>query len=102
MDKLDFDKKIERVEEFTAVYPSYYAVLSAEVRYAKISIEARFLYGEITALVNTNGRLVADIRYFAHLYEVTPRKIVSWLKELKGQNLISSKIFISGELAISI
>jgi len=102
MRKLDFDKKIKRVEEFAATYPSYYAVIPSEVRYSKISIEAKFLYGEITTFCDIDRHFTGDIRYFAHLCNVTPREIVTWIKELKEQDFISCKVFSSGNIIISI
>ena len=40
--------------------PSYYAIISAEVRYDKnLTPHAKLLYAEITALLNMNGECFA-------------------------------------------
>ena len=104
MNKLDFNKKVERIEDFYPVEPGYYAVIPATIRYAKITEGAKSLYGEITSLCNEHGRAVIDIRYFAFLYDVTPQKILDWSKELAKKDFISCDFAHSytGELVLSI
>ena len=73
--------------------PSYYSVTPAEVRYnSSISMGARFLYGEITALSNKKGYCWAENKYFAGLYETTTRTIANWIAELKNAGYISYEI----------
>ncbi len=71
------------------VKPNYYAVIPAEVRYAKgITPNAKLLYAEITALCNMNGKCTANTRYFCDLYEVSRVSIQKWLKSLEDNNYI--------------
>jgi len=69
--------------------PSYYAVIPATVRYAKISPNAKLLYGEISALANKEGCCWATNSYFSRLYEVDTRTIRRWLSELKKKQFIA-------------
>lgn len=71
---------------------SYYAIIPADVRYAKISANAKLLYGEITALANEKGYCWASNQYFADLYEVDSRTISRWVNELKKNNFITYSI----------
>lgn len=72
--------------------PSYYAVIPANVRYAKIKANAKLLYGEITALTNKKGYCYASNAYFAELYEVTEKQVKIWLRELEAHNFITSVV----------
>jgi DnaD/phage-associated family protein len=71
---------------------SYYAIIPANVRYAKITNGAKLLYGEITALCNEKGYCWATNKYFADLYEVDKSTIKKWLKALADNNFISTKL----------
>ena len=71
---------------------SYYAIIPANVRYAKITPNAKLLYGEITALCNEKGYCWATNDYFANLYEVSKRSISLWIKELTDNNFVNSKL----------
>lgn len=72
---------------------SYYAVIPANVRYDKgLPANAKLLYGEITALCNSEGYCWASNRYFADLYEVTNTSISKWIKALCDAGYIKSKI----------
>jgi hypothetical protein len=69
--------------------PSYYAVIPANVRYAKnLTPNAKLLYSEITALCNMNGKCTASTQYFCNLYEVSRVSIQKWLKALEDNNHI--------------
>lgn len=68
--------------------PNYYAVIPANVRYAKINANAKLLYGEITALSNKEGFCFASNSYFASLYQVDISTIKRWIKELKDNDFI--------------
>jgi hypothetical protein len=64
--------------------PSFYAILTANVRYSdKISAWSKLLYAEITALSNKNWFCSASNKYFADLYNVDTRTIIRQLKSLK-------------------
>lgn len=77
------------MEEQTSSQPSYYAVIPANVRYAKIPPNAKLLYGEITALCNKEGYCWASNQYLADLYGVTIRVVQMWLEKLREKNFIS-------------
>lgn len=69
--------------------PSYYAVIPADVRYhPELSANAKLLYGEITALCNSQGYCWANNKYFAKLYGVDERTIRRWLADLEQYNFI--------------
>jgi hypothetical protein len=69
--------------------PSYYAVIPANVRYAKgLSANAKLLYGEITALCSKEGYCWAGNRYFADLYDTTARTALNWINELRDGGYI--------------
>lgn len=75
------------------IYPSYYAVIPAHIRYDKNLIpNAKLLYGEITALSNKFGYCVATNIYFAKLYETTEKTIISWLNSLKDIGVIETTL----------
>ena len=62
--------------------PNYYAIIPADVRYSKITPNAKLLFAEITALTNKEGYCWANNNYFAELYDVEKRSVQNWLKEL--------------------
>ena len=71
--------------------PSYYAIISAEVRYDKnLSANAKLLYGEITCLTNENGFCFANNKYFAELYEKSKVTISKWISELVINGYLST------------
>lgn len=73
---------------------SYYAVIPANVRYdEQLSPNAKLLYGEITALCNSEGYCWASNKYFAELYGVTNRTIANWLRELADREYIKAEVF---------
>ena len=62
---------------------NYYAVIPAYVRYnLKLNPNTILLYGEITALCNTDGICKIDKEYFALLYNVSKASITRWLNTL--------------------
>lgn len=70
--------------------PNYYAVLSAEVRYADITPNAKLLYAEITAFCDMNGECFASNRYFAKLYNKSKVTISKWVRELSENGFIET------------
>lgn len=71
--------------------PNYYAIIPAMVRYDKDLIpNAKLLYGEITALSNTNGYAYASNEYFAKLYNVSKTSISLWIKDLEEKGYIET------------
>lgn len=73
------------------IHPNYYAVIPASVRYDRnLTPAAKLLYGEIAALCNQEGFCWASNRYFAGLYDTTPRSIQNWLNDLEGAGHITS------------
>jgi hypothetical protein len=69
--------------------PSYYAIIPASVRYdAKISANAKLLYGELTALAQKEGYCWATNEYFAQLYAVSKRTISEWVSQLQTAGYI--------------
>ena len=72
--------------------PNYYAIIPANVRYAKITAGAKLLYAEISCLSNKYGFCYAKNRYFAELYNVTTKTISGWICELVDNGFIESEI----------
>lgn len=72
---------------------SYFAVIPANVRYDKeLPPNAKLLYGEITALCNSEGYCWASNKYFSELYEVTNTSVSKWIKALCERGYIKSQI----------
>lgn len=72
---------------------SYYAVIPANVRYdERLTPNAKLLYGEITALCNSEGWCWATNKYFADLYGVSTISISKWIKNLIDTGHIRSEI----------
>lgn len=72
--------------------PSYYAIIPARVRYSKIMPNAKLLYGEITALSNTEGYCWASNKHFAELYRVSEKQVSLWFKELVDNKFIEIEL----------
>ena len=73
--------------------PSYYAILTADVRYDKtLKPLARLLYAEITALCNKEGYCWAGNQYFADLYEVDKNTVSGWIGQLKTRGYITVQL----------
>ncbi|MDE6028747.1 MAG: helix-turn-helix domain-containing protein [Clostridiales bacterium] len=67
----------------------YYAVIPANVRYDKtLSLGARILYGELTALSSAQGYCWAGNAYFAELYETSEATVWRWIKSLENRGYI--------------
>lgn len=73
--------------------PSYFAVITADVRYDKrLRANEKLLYGEITALCNKTGECWASNKYFADLYGVTTQAVSKWVTNLRKCGYISVSI----------
>jgi DNA-binding PadR family transcriptional regulator len=74
--------------------PSYYAILTAPVRYDKrLTPNAKILYAEITSLTNQLGFCYASNRYFEELYKVSTQSINTWLKQLQEFGYIQRHLY---------
>ena len=70
--------------------PSYYAILTSEVRYNKdLTPNAKLLYAEITALCNMNGQCFASNKYFSELYGKSKTSISKWISQLVAFGYVS-------------
>lgn len=69
--------------------PSFFAIIPADVRYDKrLKPNEKLLFGEITALCNTEGYCWATNAYFAELYDKTNRSISEWISHLESLGYI--------------
>lgn len=81
------------MNEIISNKPSYYSVLTADVRYDKtISDKAKLIYSELTALANTQGYAYPSNYFLAELYEVTERTIERIINELSSAKYIEIEI----------
>ena len=83
--------------------PGYYAIIPANVRYAKwLKPNAKLLYWEITALANKTGECYASNAYFADLYDVTEKAVKAWIKQLEDHWFIYRRVEDDNKRFISI
>lgn len=75
--------------------PSYYAIITADVRYSKIPPNAKLLFGEITALCNKEGYCWASNKYFSELYNVEVETVSRWISVLEENEFIRTEIIKS-------
>lgn len=72
---------------------TYYAVIPATVRYdADLPANAKLLYGELTALANTEGYCWATNAHFTALYNVSDRTVSRWIEELIKKGYITREV----------
>ena len=77
----------------TKEQPSYYAILTADVRYSKVlKPNEKLLFAEITALTNMNGQCFATNKYFAELYDVSVETVSRWVSHLEKLGFIKRTI----------
>ena len=70
--------------------PNFYAIIPATVRYdEKLTMGARLLYGEITALCHKEGYCWATNKYFGDLYKKSKTTISKWVSQLESSGHIS-------------
>lgn len=85
---------------------NYYAIIPANVRYDfDLPPLAKLLYGEITALSNTEGYCTSDNKYFSCLFGISVKRVERLLECLKAGEYISisnnekdRQIFLNGGL----
>lgn len=64
--------------------PGYYAVIPADVRYDdRIPANAKLLYGEISALIGSDGYCYASNQYFSGLYGMAEETIARLITKLE-------------------
>ena len=70
-------------------HPSYYSILTANVRYDKeLKANEKLLFSEITALSNKSGYCHATNKYFAKLYSKNTSTISDWINHLKQREYL--------------
>lgn len=78
--------------------PSYYAILTADVRYDKdLTDREKLLFAEITTLCNKTGECWASNEYFAELYGVTSRSIRTSISHLVKKGYIERKLIYKND-----
>jgi hypothetical protein len=81
--------------------PSYYCIITADVRYNNnLTDSEKLLFGEITALSNKNGYCSASNRYFGELYNCVRETISRRISHLKDEGLIEIEILKDGDKII--
>lgn len=79
-------------------HPSYYSILTADVRYDKrLKPNEKLLFSEITALSSKRGYCNASNNYFAQLYDVTTVTASNWVKHLKDRGYIDVEMIYDGK-----
>lgn len=68
--------------------PKFFAILTANVRYADISDFAKILYAEISAMTNVSGYCFASNKYFADLFNKSEQTIKVSISKLKKHNFV--------------
>lgn len=77
--------------------PSYYSIITANVRYDnRLTDSEKLLFAEITSLSNKNGYCSASNGYFARLYEVTKVTISRRIANLKECGYLNVEIIREG------
>lgn len=73
--------------------PGYYAVIPATVRYDdRIPANAKLLYGEISALVGSEGYCYASNAYFASIYKLSERTIRGLIESLRDNGYLTVQV----------
>lgn len=79
-------------------HPSYYSILTADVRYDKrLKPNEKLLFSEITALSKNRGYCNASNNYFAQLYDVTTVTASNWVNHLKDRGYIDVEMIYDGK-----
>ena len=75
--------------------PTYYSILTADVRYDfNLTDSEKLLYSEITALSNKYGYCTATNKYFAKLYDVTKVTISRRISNLKKHGYLDIEMIL--------
>lgn len=78
--------------------PSYYSILTANVRYDnELKANEKLLFSEITALSNKNGYCHANNNYFSTLYSVSKTSISNWINHLKERGYLKVEMIKDGK-----
>ncbi len=78
--------------------PSYYSILTANVRYDnELKANEKLLFSEITALSNKSGYCHANNNYFAKLYSVSKTSISNWINHLKEKGYLKVTMIKDGK-----
>ena len=78
--------------------PSFYAVLTADVRYSKdINAFEKILYAEITAMTHKTGYCWASNEYFANVFTVSERTISRAIGKLEKHGFVITFIRTNGK-----
>ena len=78
--------------------PSYYSILTANVRYDnELKANEKLLFSEITALSNKSGYCHANNNYFAKLYSVSKTSISNWINHLKEKGYLKVAMIKDGK-----
>lgn len=78
--------------------PSYYAIITANVRYDnRLTDSEKLLFAEITALSNKNGYCSASNGYFSRLYEVSKVTVSRRIANLKELGYLKIDFIKSGK-----
>lgn len=73
--------------------PSYYSILTAEVRYSKnISDFEKLLYSDITCLTNKKGVCTASNNYFAEAFNKSDRTVSRGVSNLEKEGFITTRL----------
>ena len=81
--------------------PSYFSILTADVRYDKTLIPAeKIMFSEITALANKSGYCNATNSYFVKLYDVHKDTISRWINDLRSKNYLKVEMIYKGKRII--
>ncbi len=73
----------------TKSQPSYYAILPAAVRYdSELMDKAKLIYAEISALANREGYCYATNKYFADLYAISTRQVITIIGNLEAKGYV--------------
>ena len=78
--------------------PSYYSILTANVRYDKaLKANEKLLFSEITALSDRKGYCHAKNKYFAELYGVSKTTVSVWINHLKERGYLKVEMAKKGK-----
>lgn len=81
--------------------PSYYSILTAEVRYDKgLKPNEKLIYTEITALSNKYGYCTASNGYFAELYDVSKETVSRWISHLAKKGYVEIKVIRAADKTV--